>query len=76
MEYRKGMWVTVGGQVGILNTIDPRNETGEVHFVDADGCTVDVMHVVPFGAIAQAAYLDIPDVRRPSEAIAREFGYL
>lgn len=76
MDYRKGMWVAVGGQVGILNAIDLRHEVGEIHFVDAQGNTESIVGSVPFGSIAQAAYLDIPAPRRPDEATARTFGYL
>lgn len=76
MEYRKGMWVTVGGHVGILAEPDPRSETAEVHFTDDQGCTALVQPAVPFAQIAQAAWADIPEPRRPDEATARRFGYL
>ncbi len=76
MEYRKGLWVTVGGRVGILNDLDVRASLGKVHFVDAEGCTESIVGDVPFGAIAQAAWLDIPAPRRPDEETARAFGYL
>lgn len=76
MEYRKGMWVTVGGRIGILSEPNPKTATAEVHFTDPDGCTTDTASGIPFANIAQAAYADIPAPRRPDEDTAIRFGYL
>lgn len=76
MDYRKGMWVTSGGHIGILAEIDPRTETAEIHFTDAEGYTVGVLPGVPFDTIAQSAYSDIPESRRPTTDVALSLGYL
>jgi hypothetical protein len=75
MEYRKGMWVTVAGRVGILAKPDDRDAYAEIHYTDADGNTVEVV-AVPYAHIAQAAFADIPALRRPSESVASALGYI
>lgn len=86
-ELRKGMWVVHRGRIAILNDFktvelapadgsDPvPTEMGDVHYVGATGETLEVALVDP-RELAQAAFLDIPEARRPTEAVARKFGYL
>jgi hypothetical protein len=73
MILRKGMWVTVKGRVGILAGIAATS--GEVHYVDDKGVTVERADV-SLRALTQAAYDDIPEARRPDEATAKRLRYL
>ncbi len=69
---RKGMWAVSSGMIGIVVEL---GDTVEFHEVISTGETKEV-HYLPYGAIAQAPYLDIPESRRPSEDVARKLGYL
>lgn len=83
---RKGMWATHAGSVGIIAAIGPQAALPlqakaipagylDFHVVDEKGETVAEV-VVDCRAVAQAPYLAIPEARRPSEAVARTYGYL
>lgn len=88
MALRKGMWVLHSGKVGILNALGPRQgdiargegslyaDEGEVHLVADDGSTTAILPVVKLSALAQAAFDNIPESRRPGEGMARALGYL
>lgn len=69
---RKGMWAVSSGKIGIVAEL---GNTVEFHEVNEIGETVAV-HQLPYGAIGQAPYLDIPESRRPTEEVARTLGYL
>ena len=70
---RRGMWALCSGRVGIINGFD--DASAQFHEVDASGATI-AEHTVPLASIAQAAFLDIPEARRPDEATALRLGYL
>lgn len=83
---RKGMWATSGGVVGIVAGIGPQQAIAnrqkaipagmvDFHVTDALGNTAKEQFV-DIRSISQAAYLDIPEARRPDEATARQLGYL
>ena len=81
-ELRKGMWIVHGGRCAILNDFQAVEqedgsllEMAEAHYIDASGDTAEIALVDP-RELAQAAFLDIPEARRPTEAVARKFGYL
>lgn len=87
MVIRKGMWVAFKGRVGILLVSD---KAMEIHIVDQDGLTVEVIKQMPaptpknpkatrgltVADFTRAAFNDIPEPRRPSEAVAKALGYL
>ena len=87
MVIRKGMWVSFKGRVGILLI----SGAGlEIHIVDQAGLTVEIIKGMPaptgknpkalrgltVADFTRAAYNDIPEPRRPTEAIAKALGYL
>lgn len=76
MDARKGMWVLHKGRVGILAEVDQRTETGEVHYVNELGVTIETVAGVLLSGVAMAAYDNIPEPRRPAPDVARNFGYL
>ena len=69
---RQGMWVVVGGSVAIVNGLS--SEVAEVHYVNEDGETV-LVDYAPLTGLRQAAFNEIPEARRPEEAVAARLGY-
>ncbi len=75
---RRGMWVKVPGFsfTGILAEARP-DGTLEIHMVGNDGATISVVTIdASMPGIRQASYAEIPEVRRPSESVATQLGYI
>ena len=70
---RKGMWVRSGNYSGIITNITDGTVT--IDLTDDSGSTVGTS-IAPSDAVAQMAYADIPEPRRPDEAMAKALGYL
>lgn len=70
---RKGMWVRLGDRIGIVAA--KSSVEADVHLVDGEGVTETVV-VVALSSISQAAFDDIPAVRRPTADVAEKLGYL
>lgn len=82
---RKGMWANCGGSIGIIAAIGPQQKGLHKKYIPAgfvDFHTTDKLGVttkeelVDVRSISQAAYLDIPEPRRPDEPAARALGYM
>lgn len=69
---RNGMWVRCGDDVGILVVV---NDVLQFHKVAEDG-TTSLIYIVNKFDVTQAAYSDIPECRRPTEAVAKTLGYI
>lgn len=54
----------------------PALTCAEIHLVNEDGSTYCVLPTIPISMIRQAKYDEIPLPRRPTEDVARRFGYL
>lgn len=82
---RRGMWVTdARGRTGILTGVDQRG-VASIMLVREDGTNLvevqesglaDAQRGIRVSALRQATRNEIPKSRRPSAAVASEFGYL
>lgn len=72
-DIRKGMWLRYGAHVGVAAAISDGDV--ELHRVNAAGETISIA-TVERAAVTKAAYLDIPESRRPPAAVAKSLGYL
>lgn len=79
-ELRKGMWVRTADGIGILNNISVSPEhlwsVGEIHYTNSDGETILIQPNVALSGVAQAAFDDIPEPRRPTPERGAGLGYL
>ena len=76
--FRRGMWVSVGGRPGILNSFQLTKNDGpvaEVHLVDSKGVTVERI-TRPFDALRIAQFAEIPKPRQPTKEHGAKFGYV
>lgn len=70
---RLGMWVKHGAQLAIIRDLTTPSHPVIV-YVDAQGLFVSALQV-PAQTVRQAKFQEIPESRRPSQALATLLGY-
>lgn len=70
----RGMWVVYEARTGILTALE-HGDIATVMLVDEHGCNMLEVHA-PAEKLRQAYFEEIPEKRRPDEAVARGMGYI